>query len=128
MFDEQTLIQAKELREKTLKPAVLCKVCKLLKHDVSRWNEFFYSSERSQKIKDLLEEKDKVVIVGSSGLGKTRIVIEVLRQLSFEKKFNDMIVVAVDPSLETGKRPIIESVFGGNGLLLFCFSMILNVI
>ncbi|MEM4246832.1 MAG: tetratricopeptide repeat protein, partial [Candidatus Woesearchaeota archaeon] len=121
MFDEQTLIQAKELREKPLKPAVLRKVCKLLKHDVSRRNEFFYPSERSQKVKDRLAVSDKVVIVGSSGLGKTRIVIEVLRQLSFEEKFKDMIVAAVDPSLETGKRPIIGKRFWGKWPVVVLF-------
>ncbi|MEM2969111.1 MAG: tetratricopeptide repeat protein [Candidatus Bathyarchaeia archaeon] len=54
-------------------------------------------------------------------MGKTRIVIEVLRQLSFEEKFKDMIVAAVDPSLETGKRPIIGKRFWGKWPVVVLF-------
>jgi hypothetical protein len=77
------------------------KFCNLLKHDIDEWSDFYYWSQRNEEVLNKLRAFNKVLIIGPSGLGKTRLVIEVLRHVILEKTdFKDLNVVAVNSSLD----------------------------
>jgi tetratricopeptide (TPR) repeat protein len=86
----------------------------LLKHSVSEWNDSYLWTDRNQRVMDRLQRQEKVLIVGPSGLGKTRLVLEVLRKLVNEENssFEKMLVVAIKDSPKTEDYPIIRNSFG----------------
>lgn len=104
-------INASELTEKKLSDSVKEKFLKLLKHDSSDWHEYYLWSDRNDTVLKMIEERGKSLIIGVSGIGKSRLVIEVLRKLAKKPRYKDMVIIAVDKNSNVGKRPIIKKSF-----------------
>lgn len=90
----------RELKKKQPSQKTKEKFCKLLKHNTQEWNDFYlWTEERTGRVLESLEKRGRALVLGVSGLGKTRLVIEVLRRLSNDDlDFKGRLVVAVDKS------------------------------
>jgi tetratricopeptide (TPR) repeat protein len=86
---------ARELRG-NLTDETIQKFCRLLKHDKIYWSDFYLWTDRNEKVLNSLVNNNEVLVTGLSGVGKTRLVIEVLRHLASQNpKFNNMTVIAL---------------------------------
>ena len=77
---------SEELRRKPLSPETRMKAVRLIKCRPDEWNEEFLWTKRADKVKNTLQREGEALVIGESGLGKTRTVLEVLRSISREKE------------------------------------------
>lgn len=72
-----------------------------------------WTEERNGRVFEALEKRGRALVIGVSGLGKTRLVIEVLRRLANEDSdFKNMLVVAVDKSPDVPTQCITGKLLG----------------
>jgi len=104
----RTVILAKSLTVHTIADK---KTLKGFMRLLGSWHDFYLKTDRNDEALSILKRRHRLLIIGRDGLGKTRLAIEVARELLREKG-GALVILWPDPINNTcppakGKKPVV---------------------